>query len=397
MKDPGVFMARRTSPEKFERRVTKVEKEASELRRFAQELKESEEHYAKLVENSLTGIYIDQDGRIVFANDRLAKIYGYTREGLIGIESRKLVHPEDRALTDKRRAKRLRGERVPSEYEARGLTKQGKTIWIRRRNTNIEYQGKPAILGNAVDITRQKRAEEELRRKNEQLENFIRVVSHDLKTPLISVQGFSSRLLKHCGERLGKRGRTYLEHIMASGRQMEALVSDLRTWARMGKIVYNFKTISSREIIDRVATDLRHLFEEHNIELVMAGSFPAITCDEERTYRIFQNLLSNAVKFTKGVDNPRIEIGYRDKGNFHQFYVRDNGIGIAPRDHGKIFEMFQRVKRARGEESTGLGLAIVQRIVADHGGDVWVDSEKGKGATFYFTLPKKNLTSRTRS
>jgi len=386
-------MARRTSPEKFERRVTKVEQEASKLRRFAQELKESEEHYARLVENSLTGIYIDQDGRIVFANDRLAKIYGYPKEELIGIESWKLVHPEDRALTDKRRAKRLRGERVPSEYEARGLTKQGKTIWIRRRNTNIEYQGKPAILGNAVDITRQKRAEEALRRKNEQLENFIRVVSHDLKTPLISVQGFSSRLLRHYGERLGKRGRTYLEHIMASGRQMEALVSDLRTWARIGKIVYHFKTTSSRKIIDRVVTDLQHQLKERSIELALEDSLPAITCDEERLYQVFQNLLSNAIKCTKGIDDPRIEIGYQDKGNLHQFYVKDNGIGIAPRDHRRIFEMFQRARRVKGEEGTGLGLAIVQRIVTDHGGDVWVDSEKGKGATFYFTLPKKNVTS----
>jgi PAS domain S-box-containing protein len=372
-------MARRTSPEKFERRISKVEEEASKLRRFAQELKESEEQYAKLVENSLTGIYIDQDGRIVFANDRLAKIYSYAKEELIGIESWRLVHPEDRALTDKRRARRLRGERVPSEYEARGLTKQGRTIWIRRRNTNIEYQGKPAILGNAVEITRQKRAEEELRRKNEQLQNFIRVVSHDLKTPLISVQGFSSRLLRHYGERLGKRGRTYLEHIMASGHQMETLVSDLRTWARIGRIVY------------RVAADLQHQLKERNIELALAESFPVITCDEDRIYQVFQNLLSNTIKFAATVDKPRIEIGYRDQQDLHQFYVKDNGIGIAAKDHRRIFEMFQQAKRVKGQEGTGLGLAIVQRIVTDHGGNVWVDSEKGKGATFYFTLPK-NLT-----
>ena len=314
-------MARRTSPEKFERRISKVEKEASKLRRFAQELKESEEHYAKLVENSLTGIYIDQDGRIVFANERLAKIYGYPKEELIGIESWKLVHPEDIALTDKRRAKRLRGEQVPSEYEA--------------------------------------------------------------------------RLLRHYGEKLGKRGRTYLEHIMASGGQMETLVSDLRTWASMGKIVYHFKITSSREIIDRVATDLQHQLAEGNIELMLAQSFPVITCDEERIYQVFQNLLSNAIKFTAAVDKPGIEIGYRDQQDVHQFYVRDNGIGIAPKDHKRIFEMFQQAKRVKDDEGTGLGLAIVQRILTDHGGDVWVDSEKGKGATFYFTLPKNftHLTS----
>jgi signal transduction histidine kinase len=183
---------------------------------------------------------------------------------------------------------------------------------------------------------------------------------------------------------------------MASGRQMEALVSDLRTWASTGKIVYHFKTTSSRKIIDRVVTDLQHQLKERNIELALADSFPDITCDEERIYQAFQNLLSNAIKFTREIDNPRIEIGYRDKGNLHQFYVRDNGIGIAPKDHQRIFEMFQRARRVKGEEGTGLGLAIVQRIVTDHSGDVWVDSEKGKGATFCFTLPK-NLTFDTKT
>jgi two-component system CheB/CheR fusion protein len=164
----------------------------------------------------------------------------------------------------------------------------------------------------------------------------------------------------------------------------------------MGKIVYHFKTTSSREIIDRVATDLHHQLREGNIELTLADSLPVITCDEERIYQAFQNLLSNAIKFTATVDKPGIEIGYQDQQDVHQFYVRDNGIGIAPKDHKRIFEMFQQAKRVKGDEGTGLGLAIVQRIVTDHGGDVWVDSEKGEGATFYFTLPK-NLTSDTKT
>jgi PAS domain S-box-containing protein len=137
-----------------------------ELGKLAKTLvRKSEEKHATLVENSLTGIFIDQDGTIVFANNRLAEIYGYPREELIGIQSRTLVHPEDRPLTDKMRVKRLKGEDAPSEYVAKGLTKAGETIWIRRRNTDIEYQGRPAILGNAVDVTEQKRAEQQLRKK----------------------------------------------------------------------------------------------------------------------------------------------------------------------------------------------------------------------------------------
>jgi light-regulated signal transduction histidine kinase (bacteriophytochrome) len=104
---------------------------------------------------------------------------------------------------------------------------------------------------------------------------------------------------------------------MASGRQMEALVSDLRAWASIGKVVCNFKAVSPRAIVDRVATDLRNRLKERNIELALADTFPGITCDKERTYQIFQNLLSNAIKFTREVDNPRIEIGYQDKETLH--------------------------------------------------------------------------------
>ena len=138
-------------------------KDISERKRVYETVRQSEEKYSILVENSLTGIYIDQDRKIMFANSKFAEIYGYSRDELIGIDSRKLVHPEDRDLTDDIRAKRLDGEDAPMEYEARGLTKKGETIWIARRNARIDYQGRPAILGNVVDITEQKKAEEALK------------------------------------------------------------------------------------------------------------------------------------------------------------------------------------------------------------------------------------------
>ena len=141
----------------------------AERQRAEEALRVSEEKYGTFVENSLTGIYIDQDGKIAFANSRFAEIYGYSREELVGIDSWILVRPEDRALTDEMRAKRLRGEDAPREYEARGLTKNGKTIWIQRRNTRIDYNGLPAILGNIVDITKRKNAEHALRKSEKKL------------------------------------------------------------------------------------------------------------------------------------------------------------------------------------------------------------------------------------
>ena len=381
-------MAGKPTYEELKQRVKELEKEALEHKRMEEVLRESEEKYSKLVENSLTGIYIDQDEKIVFANNRLADIYRYPREELIGIESWRLVHPEDRSLTDKTRARRLKGEEAPPEYEARGLTKDGETIWIKRRNTSIEYKGRPAILGNAVDITEQKQAEEQLRKINEELKNFVHVVSHDLKTPIISIQGFSSRLLKNYQEKLGEKGRVYLEHIKTSGRRMEVLVSDLLTLSKIGRVVSNLKDISSHEIVRNLTSDLQDRVKEKGIELVVAHNLPTISCDGERIYQVFQNLLVNAIKFMGDTESPQIEIGYADKGDFHQFSVRDNGIGIDPKYHRRIFDMFHRLKKIEDEEGTGLGLAIVDRIVTDHDGKVWVESEKGKGATFYYTLPK---------
>jgi PAS domain S-box-containing protein len=141
----------------------RLHQEIKERKQAEEEVRESEQKYSTLVENSLTGIYIDHGGKIVFANNKFVEIYKYPREELIGLETWKLVHPDDRLLTDKIRAKRLNGEDAPPEYEARGLTKDGETIWLTRRNTRIEYKGGPAILGNIADISRRRQIEEALR------------------------------------------------------------------------------------------------------------------------------------------------------------------------------------------------------------------------------------------
>ncbi len=351
-------------------------------------LRESEKKYSTVVENSLTGIYIDQDEKVVFANNRFAEIYKYPREELMGMESWRLVHPEDRGLTKEMRTRRLKGEAALPEYEARGLTRDGETIWITRRNVRIEYKGRPAILGNIVDITGKKRAEEQLRKINEELKNFVHVVSHDLKNPIVAIQGFSLRLLDKYRDNLGEKGRGYLELIDASARRMEVLVSDLLALSSIGRVVSTLKDVPSLEILRDVTSSLEDRLQKKGIELVLADNLPTIYCDGERIYQVFENLLVNATKFMGATKDPKIEIGYEDRGDFHQFYVRDNGIGIEPQYHRKIFEMFHRLREIEDEAGTGLGLAIVERIVKNHGGKVWVESEKGQGATFYFTLPK---------
>ena len=238
------------------------------------------------------------------------------------------------------------------------------------------------------EIEERKRAEEELQSTNEEMKHFVRVVSHDLKNPLISVQGFSSLLLKHHGEKLGERGRSYLEHIMANARRMEILISDLLALSRIGRVDANLTDVSTREIVKNVCSSLRSRLRENSIGLVVADNLPTLHCDGERIYQVFENLLTNAIKFMGNTQAPKIEIGYGDGGAFHRFYLKDNGIGIDPKYHRKIFEAFQRLEEIKDEEGTGLGLPIVDRIVNKHGGKVWVESQQGKGATFHFTLSK---------
>ena len=238
------------------------------------------------------------------------------------------------------------------------------------------------------DITERARLREDLREKNKELENFVYIVSHDLKSPIVSMQGFSSMLLNEYREKLGEEGERYIERIRANASRMEVLISDLLALSRVGRVVGAFKDVSSFDIVNRVCSGLKSRLEESGIEVSISDDLPLAHCDEERIYQVFENLITNAVKFTKDAEKPKIEIRHKDEGGFYRFCVKDNGIGIDPKYHGKIFEIFQRLNEIEDKEGTGIGLVIVERIVKNHGGEIWVESEKGKGATFCFTLPK---------
>jgi light-regulated signal transduction histidine kinase (bacteriophytochrome) len=142
------------------------------------------------------------------------------------------------------------------------------------------------------------------------------------------------------------------------------------------------------EIVEDVSSSLKGRLKDKGVEFVSARDLPTMRCDRERMYQVFENLITNAIKFMGDTERPRIEVGYEDRGVFHEFFVRDNGIGIDPQYHRRIFGMFDRLRVVEDEEGTGLGLPIVEKTVDNWGGTVWVESEKGAGATFRFTLPK---------
>ncbi len=254
----------------------------------------------------------------------------------------------------------------------------------------VEERTTELALANAQlrqEIEERKRAELKLQQTNEEVKNFVQVVSHDLKNPIISIQGFSSRLIKNYKEMLGEKGLRYLDHIMTNAHRMELLVADLLTLSMIGRIELKLKEISCDELVKNLASSLQTRWKAKGIEFFFNNNLPTISCDGERLHQVFENLLVNAVKFVDHSRTPRIEIGYSDNEKFHVFYVKDNGIGIDPKHHRQIFEMFSRLKEIEDEEGTGLGLPIVHKIVSNLGGKVWLESEKGKGTTFSFSLP----------
>jgi signal transduction histidine kinase len=225
-----------------------------------------------------------------------------------------------------------------------------------------------------------------LQAKNAELDTFVYAVSHDLKSPLVAIQGMAAMLEADQADRLDESGRRYLERISANVRQMERLIGDLLALSRVGREGRPPEPVAVNEVVDEVVLGLGERMRERGVKLV-CGDLGTVVAVRTQMFQIWSNLLSNAVKYLGDTAEPVVEIACVDRGAFVEFAVHDNGIGIDPAYHAQVFEMFQRLKEVEAE-GTGVGLPIVKKIVEAAGGRLWVDSAKGQGATFFFTWPK---------
>ncbi|MCC6442679.1 MAG: GAF domain-containing sensor histidine kinase [Armatimonadetes bacterium] len=232
---------------------------------------------------------------------------------------------------------------------------------------------------------------QELQRKNEELERFIYTITHDLKTPVVSIQGFASVLAREAGERLTRDEAFYLERILKNTEQLGSLIKELLDLARIGQSPEAEGEADIASLLESVRAELEYSLTAANIRLVAEGPLPVVTGQPNRLRQVFVNLIDNAIKYMGPRPAPVIEVGCTDRGRYWQFYVKDNGPGIAPEHHQKIFQIFHRLEGSSGAApaGSGVGLAIVRKIIENHGGQVWVESEgAGKGSAFRFTLPK---------
>jgi len=243
-----------------------------------------------------------------------------------------------------------------------------------------------------LDVTERERAEEERERllseleaKNRELQSFVYTVSHDLRAPLISLDGFSSVLQKEFHDQLGGEGKHYLERIQANVAHMDALIMDLLELSRIGRVVGAIEEIDVAALLREIQEELAVELEEARAEFMVQEPLPAVRGDRGSLRQVFVNLIDNTVKFKSDETPLRIEVGCQEERDFYRFYVADSGIGIARQYQEQIFAPFQQLDAET--EGVGMGLALVKKIVEHHGGRVWVESESGKGATFYFTVP----------
>ena len=368
-------------------RLAKSESAETKHKQAEKALRESEKRYRHLFNQSPIGIGLaTPDGKVLSGNKAMEVITGYSIQELKKISlADTYVNPGDRkALIEA--INRYGGVvNFPALLKRKNGASYEALLTISRF---YSHKGEYLFQTICIDITEQKRVEEELRRKNEELENFVYTVSHELKSPIITLEGFVSALKEDYGSKLDEEAKGYLGFIRDASAKMGTLIKDLLELSRVGRTAHQNEEVDFSAVVEESMKVLGSNIEERGIELVVADEFPRVRCDRKRMVQVMENLLSNAIKFIGKNLSPRFEIGYKEEDEVHRFWVRDNGIGIDPRYHGKIFQLFQSLKEVTDEQGSGVGLTIVRKIIEQHGGRIWVESAKGKGSTFYFTLPK---------
>ncbi len=354
-------------------------------------LEQREKQYRLLTDNSLTGIFILQNERIVYMNYRLASTYGYSPEEVLGREPWQFLVEEDREWAMAQKDSILQGTEL-EPTEIRIYDKAGNVRWVQVYVSFIEHNSEPAIMGNIVDITDRKKAEQNLQETlnalemvNQELEQFTYVSYHDLKEPLRNIITCLQMIEKHDRDQVSEDGKMLMLHAVEGAHRLVRLIDSLLDYTKIRSGERENVVISSESSLTTAIENLDTAIRESGARITYTP-LPEVKADPVLLTQVFQNLLSNAIKF-QCEERPKIHVSVLRQGSEYVFAVQDNGIGIDPQYFERIFVIFQRLFSAAEYPGTGTGLAIVKKIVESHGGTVWVESEIGKGSTFLFSLP----------
>ncbi len=356
------------------------------------------DHFNTHIQESLRAMLmvLDQRNRIITLNSAAELMLGIKQNDVVGTDFFRLALPvQFEGLAEGLR--RVRETRETMYVEGlEYLLEDGSTGYLAFTYVPLEddFNQVTGIIALGEDITQRILLEEqleakadELARSNKELDSFTYVVSHDLKEPLRSISAFSSFLLEDNKDDLDQQATEYLEILVRSAERMRQLIEDLLELSRIGRVRQQHDWIDLNLLLREVLEDLSTAIADRQAQLRIEPELPSVYGDKVRLRQLFANLISNALKFNND-QAPVVEVGFRPGTLTNTFYVRDNGPGIDPRYHEKIFQIFQRLGHRDEVEGTGAGLTICRKIVEDMGQEIWIDSEEGQGATFLFKLPR---------
>jgi PAS domain S-box-containing protein len=332
-------------------------------------------------------MFLEPDGRIASWNPGAERMKGYRAEEIIGQPVARFYTAEDTASGVP--AHNLAQAAAEGHYQAEGwrVRKDGSRFWAdiminAVRDDAGRLQGFAKVTR---DISERKRIEDDLRRSNEDLERFAYVASHDLQEPLRMVGSFVQLLAKRYQGKLDADADEFIGYALDGALRMQRLIEDLLAYSRVGTRGAALVSTDANAVLGRVIATLTLAIEEAGAS-VTSDRLPNIPADPGQLEHVFLNLVSNALKF-RGAEPPRVHVSAARTNGEWRFSVQDHGIGLERQYFERIFVIFQRLHGRTDYPGTGIGLAIAKKIVERHGGRIWVESEPGRGATFFFTLP----------
>ncbi len=367
-----------------------------------EKLKKNEFLFRSLFEESPIGIVIDVDpkNKLVKVNKKMCRMLGYTSEELAQLTAADITHPDDRRNYVPGFKSLAAKQRDDCNFEKRYITKKGKMLWgsvslsvVREKKGDIKHR-----VVMIQDISETKKASLELNEKNKelqkyidsnmQLENFAYIASHDLREPLLTTIGLVELLLEIYSEELSEEAASFLHFIDQSVKNMETLINDLLAYSRVNTQTHTIGQFNLKERLQNVIAELQKTIVEQNARVEFENIPSVFYANETKIVQLLQNLITNAIKFKKANVPPIVKISAQNFKNSWQFSVTDNGIGIASEFHNQIFVLFKKLHSRHEYEGTGIGLATCKKIVEQHHGKIWLESELDKGSTFHFTISK---------
>jgi chemotaxis family two-component system sensor kinase Cph1 len=367
-----------------------------ELERRAADIEAGRDLFLEVLESMSEAWFLtDRSGRVLRVNPAAGALLDCEEADLVGRPFAEICGSNAIPATPWQLLERAPSGRLP-HFDTEIVTQAGHLEAI-NVSVSLVRDRRGKVIGMQVvanDIAERKEAEaalarqaEEMARSNADLEQFAYVASHDLQEPLRMMASFAQLLAKRYKDQLDTDADEFIDYIVDGAARMQHLINDLLAYSRVGTRSKDFAPTDCGAVVGTACANLRMVIEETGA-VVITNPLPVVMADETQLVQLLQNLLGNAIKF-HGDKPVLVHIGAERRGNHWLLWVRDNGIGIEPQYVERIFLLFQRL-HGRGEyPGTGIGLALAKKIVERHGGRIWVESEPGKGSTFYFTLPAR--------